>query len=107
MMQLSNDELHRRAEKIIVDLAGMPFRAGIGKGKAKIGGGTLPRSTIESVTIDFATDEPAAFAARLRRGTPPVIGYISGGKFKLDLRTVFRRQDEELVTALRRAAQSS
>jgi L-seryl-tRNA(Ser) seleniumtransferase len=77
----------------------------VGAGKAQIGGGTLPRSAIQSVTLDFTADKPAEFAARLRRGTPPVIGYIAAGKFKLDLRTIFPRQDEELVTALRFAAQ--
>jgi L-seryl-tRNA(Ser) seleniumtransferase len=43
-------------------------------------------------------------AQQLREGTPPVIGYVSGGRFKVDLRTVFPRQDEELILALRHAA---
>jgi L-seryl-tRNA(Ser) seleniumtransferase len=107
MMQLSTGELRRRAEKIIARLDELPLSAEIGEGKAQIGGGSLPRSAIPSVTLDFEIDEPAAFAARLRRGRPPVIGYIAAGKFKLDLRTIFPRQDEELVTALRFAAQSS
>jgi L-seryl-tRNA(Ser) seleniumtransferase len=107
MMQLSNDELHQRAEKIIARLQDLPFRTEIGEGKAQIGGGTLPRSIIRSVTLDFAGDDLPAFAARLRRGRPPVIGYVAAGKFKLDLRTIFPRQDEELVTALRCAAPSS
>lgn len=107
LMQLSNDELRQRAEKIIERLHELPLRPAVGKGKAQVGGGSLPRSTIESVTLDFSAGEPAAFAARLRRGTPPVIGYIAAGKFKLDLRTILPRQDEELVTALRCALQSS
>ena len=107
MMQLSNDELRQRAEKIIARLQELPLCADIGKGKAQIGGGSLPRSAIPSITLDFTGDDLPAFAARLRRGTPPVIGYIAAGKFKLDLRTIFPRQDEELVTALRSAAQSS
>jgi L-seryl-tRNA(Ser) seleniumtransferase len=107
MMQLSNDELRQRAEKIIARLHTLPLRPQIGEGKAQIGGGTLPRSTIQSVTLDFTGDDLSAFAARLRRGRPPVIGYISSGKFKLDLRTIFTRQDSELVTALRLATQFS
>jgi L-seryl-tRNA(Ser) seleniumtransferase len=107
MLQLSSDELRQRAEEIIARLHDLPLWPEIGEGKAQIGGGTLPRSTIQSVTLDFAADEPAALAARLRRGTPPVIGYIAAGKFKLDLRTIFPRQDEELVSALRSAVQSS
>jgi L-seryl-tRNA(Ser) seleniumtransferase len=107
MMQVSNDELRQRADKMVARLHELPLPPEIGEGKGQIGGGALPRSTIQSVTLDFAVDESGAFAARLRRGTPPVIGYTCTGKFKLDLRTVFPRQDEELVIALRRAVQSS
>jgi len=42
-------------------------------------------------------------AARLRSRTPPIVGYIERGQFKLDLRTVFRHQDSEIVAALRAA----
>lgn len=106
MIQVSNDELRQRAEKMIARLHESPLRPEIGEGKGQIGGGTLPRSTIQSVTLDFAVDEPTEFAGRLRRGTPPVIGYIATGNFKLDLRTIFPRQDEELMAALRCAVQS-
>jgi L-seryl-tRNA(Ser) seleniumtransferase len=106
MMQLSNNELRQRAEKIIARLQGLPLRVEIGDGKAQIGGGTLPRSTIPSVTLDFAGKQLVEFTTHLRRGTPPVIGYIAAGKYKLDLRTIFPRQDEVLVAALRAATQS-
>jgi hypothetical protein len=36
---------------------------------------------------------------------PPIVGYIAGGKFKLDLRTIFPGQDAQIVSALRSAAQ--
>jgi L-seryl-tRNA(Ser) seleniumtransferase len=63
----------------------------------------LPRSIIPSVTVDLLPSDGslAQFATRLRSGTPPVIGYISGGRFKLDLRTIFPGQDEELVRVVR------
>jgi hypothetical protein len=63
----------------------------------------LPRSVIPSVTVDLLPANVALpeFAARLRDGTPPVIGYISGGHFKLDLRTIFPRQDEEVAHSVR------
>jgi L-seryl-tRNA(Ser) seleniumtransferase len=78
----------------------------IGEGKAQIGGGTLPRSVIPSVTLDVQPQGLALeqFAARLRAGTPPVIGYVSAGAFKIDLRTVFPEQDEQLACALKAAA---
>ena len=105
MLQLSNDELRLRAEKLLTRLRDLPVCASVGKGKAQVGGGTLPRSIIPSVTIDVSLKNSTLndIAARLRHSVPPVVGYIAGGKFKLDLRTVFPRQDEELARVLRAA----
>jgi L-seryl-tRNA(Ser) seleniumtransferase len=103
MMHLSNDELRSRAGKIISALDGLPITARMGEGRSQIGGGTLPRSVIASVTVDLthATIKPQEIATRLREHTVPVIGYIERGKLKLDLRTIFPRQDAELVSAIR------
>lgn len=103
MLGLSRDELRSRAEKIVAALAGLPLKAGIGEGRSQIGGGTLPRSVIASVTVDLlpANLAVAELAGRLRAAKPPVVGCVSGGRFKLDLRTVFPHQDETLVGAVR------
>ncbi|HXA78516.1 MAG TPA: L-seryl-tRNA(Sec) selenium transferase [Candidatus Acidoferrales bacterium] len=105
MLHASNDELHSRAEKIKFALEGLPVQASVGEGQAQIGGGTLPRSAIASVTLDLAhhTIRPQEFAARLRDHTVPVIGYVGHGSVKLDLRTIFPRQDAELIAAIRAA----
>ena len=102
MFGVSNDELRDRAEKIMAALGGQPVTIRPGKGKAKAGGGSLPQSVIVSTTLDMQPRELtlADLAERLRHGSPPVIGYISGGVFKIDLRTVFPRQDDDLVKAL-------
>jgi L-seryl-tRNA(Ser) seleniumtransferase len=74
----------------------------VGEGQSQIGGGALPRSTLPSVTLEMLPlNIPLPeFAARLRAGTPPIIGYIAGGRFKLDLRTIFPQQDEKLFRAI-------
>jgi L-seryl-tRNA(Ser) seleniumtransferase len=102
LLRVSNDELRRRAEKLAASLNGLPLTASVGEGKAQIGGGTLPRSTIPSVTVDLVPAKLALpkFAARLRTGTLPVIGYISGARFKLDLRTIFPSQDKTVADAI-------
>jgi L-seryl-tRNA(Ser) seleniumtransferase len=107
MLQISDDALRSRAENILAAVTGLPLKARVGEGKAQLGGGSLPRSIIPSVAIELqsATLSPGDLAARLRLGTPPVIGYVSGGVFKLDLRTVFPSQDAELIAALRAALQ--
>jgi L-seryl-tRNA(Ser) seleniumtransferase len=106
MLEITTDELRVRAEAL---LAQVPCHAAIAESKAHVGGGSLPRAIIPSVTLDLLPDKISLgdFAARLRRGSPPIIGYIAGGKFKLDLRTIFPRQDAQLVSALRSAAQWS
>ena len=81
------------------------MKADVGKGRAQMGGGTLPGAVVPSVTVDL---EPqgltlAQLAERLRKGTPPVVGYVTGQRFKIDLRTVFPRQDLELAEAIRKA----
>jgi L-seryl-tRNA(Ser) seleniumtransferase len=109
MLHVSNDDLRVRAGKIVTALADLPVRANVGDGKAQIGGGTLPRSILPSVTVDLVSQKISLsdFAARLRIGAPPVIGYVSGGRLKVDLRTVFPRQDDELIGALRAVLNSS
>ena len=77
----------------------------IGRGAAKAGGGSLPRSNLLSVTIDIVPKNSslADFAATLRASNPPVIGYIADGRFKLDLRTIFPHQDNLVIEAVRAA----
>jgi L-seryl-tRNA(Ser) seleniumtransferase len=105
MVRTSLEELRRRAENIIKAAGGLPAQLTVGSGKAQMGGGTLPRSIIPSVTVDIQPQTLAlpALATALRQGIPPVVGYTAAGRFKLDLRTVFPSQDPLVVRALRAA----
>jgi len=102
LLQVSEDELRGRATAIAHRLEGLPGRIAIGRGRAKVGGGTLPRSTMSSFTIDIIPENCslADFARRLRASNPPVIGYIADDQFKLDLRTIFPQQDDLVVDAI-------
>ena len=106
MLRVPNEELRVRAERIIAALDGLPLAARVGSGRAQVGGGTLPRSVMPSLTIDLAhrTLKPQEMAARLREQTIPLIGYITRGTLKLDLRTIFPRQDRDVVSAIRAAS---
>ena len=79
MMQVTNDELRGRAERIVAALDGRPLAVRVGTGRAQIGGGTLPRSALPSVTIDVTHPTLGAqdLAARLREQPVPVIGYVA------------------------------
>jgi L-seryl-tRNA(Ser) seleniumtransferase len=107
MLEVTSDHLRLRAKDLLAQIRDLPLRVTVGEGKAQVGGGSLPRAVIPSITLNLLPEKlPLAdFAARLRRGSPPVVGYIAGGKFRLDLRTIFPRQDAQLLSALRSAAQ--
>jgi L-seryl-tRNA(Ser) seleniumtransferase len=102
MMFASDDDLRIRARRITEALTGLSVTASIGTGHAAVGGGALPRSTMTSVTLDLRHDAltPEEIGTRLREHTMPVIGYIARGIFKIDLRTVFPSQDEDLILAI-------
>jgi L-seryl-tRNA(Ser) seleniumtransferase len=105
LLQTSEDALRVRAAAIASHLADLPMKIAIGRGRAKTGGGTLPKSNVSSVTIDFLPKHSslAEFAASLRASNPPVIGYIADNRFKLDLRTIFPQQDDSVISAARAA----
>jgi L-seryl-tRNA(Ser) seleniumtransferase len=105
LLQISERELRARAGAIASRLEGLPLQIAIGRGTVKVGGGTLPRSTMSSITIEIVPKNCSMsdFADRLRNSSPPVIGYIGNGRFKLDLRTIFSQQDDAVVDAIRAA----
>ena len=105
MMHTALEELTWRAETLVASLQGLPVEASVGKGEGQIGGGTMPRTLIPSVTLDLLPGGVALedFASRLRAGEPPVVGYVSDSRLKLDLRTIFPRQDAQLLSAIRSA----
>jgi L-seryl-tRNA(Ser) seleniumtransferase len=105
LLQNSENELRARAVAVCSRLQDSPLQISVGRGKAKAGGGTLPKSGLLSVTIDVLPENysVAEFATKLRALNPPIIGYIANERFKLDLRTIFPQQDELVVEAIRAA----
>jgi L-seryl-tRNA(Ser) seleniumtransferase len=105
LLQVAEDELRSRAASIKNSLSDLPLQIAVGRSTAKIGGGTLPKSAMASVTIEIVPRQcsPADLAARLRSTAPPVIGYVANDNFKLDLRTILPQQDEAVVEAIRAA----
>jgi L-seryl-tRNA(Ser) seleniumtransferase len=103
MLRVTIDDLRSRADRIVSQLGEGAVAARVGTGHARMGGGTLPRSSVPSITLDLthATLTARDLAARLREQPLPVIGYIARDVVKLDLRTIFPRQDNDVVRALR------
>jgi L-seryl-tRNA(Ser) seleniumtransferase len=105
LLQVSEEELHSRAGAISGRLGNLPLQIAICSGKAKVGGGTLPESVMSSIAIEIVPRHCSLgdFGARLRKASPPLIGYIANERFKLDLRTIFPHQDDLVVDAIRAA----
>jgi L-seryl-tRNA(Ser) seleniumtransferase len=106
MLRESCDRLRLRAAALVKALDGAALTAAVGEGTARCGGGTMPRSSQPSVTLDLSPAQRSLpeFARRLRQGRPPVAGYIESNLLRLDLRTVFPHQDAGLAEAIRAAA---
>jgi L-seryl-tRNA(Ser) seleniumtransferase len=104
LLQVSEDALRARAAAICDKLSKscLGLQIAIGRSAAKTGGGTLPKSSMSSVTIEVVPSNCSvvAFAGRLRRSTPPLIGYIANDRFKLNLRTIFPQQDGLVIQAI-------
>ena len=107
MLSATEDGLRRRAEKLaagLTDCTGAEIS--VGAGLSRIGGGTMPRSTIPSVTLDLKPvgQSVTKLARRLRLAELPIITYTTEGLLKIDLRTVFPSQDSQLIDGIRSVA---
>jgi L-seryl-tRNA(Ser) seleniumtransferase len=105
MMRVTVEELEARGRAMEAALAGVGAMVSVGRGEAQVGGGTLPRTKLASVTLDVrpADISPDELARRLRLREPAVVGYISADRFRLDLRTIFPGQDRQVVEAIEEA----
>jgi L-seryl-tRNA(Ser) seleniumtransferase len=69
---------------------------------AFVGGGSLPDVGLPTVVVvlKHTSISETEFAERLRTGSTPVIGRVQEGTVLLDLRTVFERQENDLIGAI-------
>ena len=108
MLALTNDVLWARARDIVAAVEAEPAACAIRgvETQAYAGGGSAPLATLPSYGVAIARDGLGAnaLAARLRTGTPHVIGRVAGGEVVLDLRTIPAARDAELAAAIRTAA---
>jgi len=102
-LQADPKQLKRRATRLAKALAGLPMTIEVAEGESQVGGGALPQANLPSITLDLVPNELSLkdFATRLRRASTPVIGVISGQRFRLDLRTIFPEQEKALLESIR------
>ncbi len=106
LIRTSVDELNRRGRALLEHLRNLSSEVRLGTAESRIGGGTMPKARLPSVTLEICPGAPLTLellALRLRQSDPAVVGYVEKGDYKIDLRTVFPSQDEELAKLLREA----
>ena len=104
-------------QMISADLGALKRRAGrwrralgtgaVIAGESTVGGGSLPGETLPTWVLALDVPHPDAFAARLRRGDPPLIARIAADRVLLDPRTVLPGQDQAMLAVIKDARAES
>jgi L-seryl-tRNA(Ser) seleniumtransferase len=102
MMQLSPDEIDKRAKAVVEKLQSSKLSLEVVNGQSVIGGGAAPSAVLATRLLAVSCEGLSAdeVLARLRASNPPVIARVEEGRVLLDLRTVFPEQEQFLIAAL-------
>lgn len=102
------DNLRTRAERLAPQMAASPAIAAADAidDVTYLGGGAVPTQQLATWCVALTPAEISVdrLAARLRTGQPSVVGRVREERLYLDLRSVFPRQDLDLVAAVRALA---
>jgi L-seryl-tRNA(Ser) seleniumtransferase len=105
MLAVSASELRSRSRRLTQKLAkaiGEAARIEVVAETSTVGGGALPLTELPGFAVAVAPQNLSvdALAARLRTGTPPVVGRIQEGRLLLNPRTIARSEEEDLLRAV-------
>jgi len=104
LLTTSEANLKNRAERMAPQLAAgcVIQSAEPVESSTYLGGGSIPAQQIPTwcVALEPSRGNVDALAARLRKGSPCVFGRIHKDRLLLDLRSVFPRQDMQIVEAV-------
>ncbi|HVA49856.1 MAG TPA: L-seryl-tRNA(Sec) selenium transferase [Pirellulales bacterium] len=105
LLSTSLDNLRTRAERLAPQMATSHAIAAADAiaDVTYLGGGAVPTQQLDTWCVALTPAEISVdrLAARLRTGQPSVVGRVRDERLYLDLRTVFPRQDLDLVAAVR------
>jgi len=98
------ENLQNRAERLAIQMAesGAIDTAEAIQDKAYLGGGSVPAQELSTwcIALEPAGGGVDSLAAALRKGQPAVVGRVQQDRLLLDMRSVFPRQDTQLVEAI-------
>jgi L-seryl-tRNA(Ser) seleniumtransferase len=96
MLGADLERLRERAQALAARLSAGGVDAVVVDAEARVGGGGAPEHPLPSAAVSL----PASFAELLRRGSPPVVGYVEDGRTLLNLRSLLPSADESLAAAV-------
>ncbi len=102
MIRQTAAEIRTRSEALAARIPGI--RAEIVPGASVIGGGATPEQTIPTWLIAIDCANVTAAERALRERDPAVVARIENDRLILDLRTIFREEEDELAAAIQEAA---
>jgi L-seryl-tRNA(Ser) seleniumtransferase len=108
MISRAIEDITVEADSWVARLGNHGIHAFARPGESRIGGGSLPGSTLPTrlVAIDHPDMNADSLAVTLRTGPVPVIGRIQEGHLLLDPRTVLPEQVNDLIVAVIRACET-
>lgn len=98
MIMTTPTEIRARAERLAAELSGWDIH--VRPGRSVIGGGSTPEQSLPSWLLSIGVANVTEFDRTLRMATPAIVGRIEDDRLILDLRTVFKEEEEELRAAL-------
>ena len=104
MLGISSKTLNARASAFVVNLGDTPqIKATLAEGTSAVGGGSGPNvhPPTTLVAIEHASITVEELERRLRAASPPVIARIAEGRLLIDLRTVEREEESEILQTLK------
>ena len=108
MLAMTKEEVAERAEVFLSQLAlettDVDLIVSVVDGESAVGGGSGPNTHPPTVLIALEHSSLSAdeLERRLRGSSPPVIARVADGKVLLDLRTVARSEESEVLNAIAR-----
>ena len=109
MLRAAPEALERRARSLALALESSSpgLKVAVERGTGEVGGGAMPLQRLRGwvVTLEWAFGSAQELDAISRAADPPLIGYIRGGKLRLDVRTLTDDEAAEAVKTLQRALQ--
>ncbi len=104
MLAASAEEIRRRCTRLKRRLSALAEHAAVEivAEPSQVGGGALPTTELPGFALAVTPRKLSAqaLADRLRHGRPPVVGRIQEERLLLNLRTVAREEENELLRAL-------